>query len=73
MDITLVNRLAMLGVALIGIGNTLYDPKQNPYEVQHQVAMDMNDIMELAQKIEEHKRRNELELYYKGYKIVIKR
>lgn len=72
MELKLVNRLAMIGIAFIGIGKMLYSPTTNPYEIQEQVIMDMSDICELEKQVEEHKRRNELELYYKGYKIIIK-
>ena len=73
MKLELVNRLAMLGIALIGIGNMLYNPEKDIYEIQKQVIMDMGDISDLEREIKERKRKNEQELYFKGYKIVLKK
>lgn len=72
MELKLVNRLAMLGVAFIGIGNMLYSTDQEAYKIQEQVIMDMSDIIELESEIDDRKKRNEKELYFKNYKIVLK-
>lgn len=72
MDFKLINRLAMLGVAFVGINGMLLSPDRNPLEIQEQVFLDMNDIAELEREVEDRKRRNETELYFKGYKIVLR-
>lgn len=72
MDPKLINRLAMLGIAFIGINGILFSPDRNPLEIQEKVFMDMYDIAELEREIEERKRKNETELYFKGYRFVLK-
>lgn len=72
MEFRLINRLAMLGIAFIGINDMLLSPDKNLFEIQEKVFMDMNDVAELEREVEERKRRNETELYFKGYKIVLK-
>lgn len=72
MDIKLVNRLVMLGVALVGINEMVISPEKDPYKIQEQVIIDMNDIIELEREIEERKRKGQRELYFQGYKFILK-
>lgn len=73
MDLKLVNRLAMVGISFIGIGSMLFSTVTDQFEIQKQVIMDINDILAIEEEVEKRKRRNELEFYYKNYKIVIKK
>lgn len=67
-----IDYLIMLGVAAVGIGNIMFSTDGNALETQKQVIMDMNDVMDIEREVEKRKREHEKELYYKGYKIVIK-
>ena len=72
MNSKVINYLAMIGVAAIGIGNMKYDINGDYYKIQRDVILDMNDIMEVERRIDERKQNHEKELQYKGYTFVIK-
>lgn len=67
MDIKLINRLAMIGIAAVGIGDILFSTDKDVLDIQKNVFLDMNDVIEVERQAEERKRRHEQELYYKGY------
>ena len=74
MDIKTFNRLAIIGVAAIGIGNAIYhmDKPGDALEIQKQAIMDIQDITKLEDEIQERRRKGNRELYFKNYKIIIR-
>lgn len=72
MDIRLINRLAMIGIAAIGIGDILFSMDRDILDIQKNVFLDMNDVIEVERQAEERKRRHEQELCYKGYTLKLK-
>lgn len=72
MELQLINRLAMIGVAFVGIGNMLFSTDKNTHEIQEQVFMDMYDFCTLEKEVEERRKNFQHEFEYKGYKIVLK-
>ena len=72
MNSKVANYLAMIGVAFVGIGNMVYSTKDDVFEIQRNVIMDMNDIMDVEREIERRRELNEKELQYKGYTFILK-
>lgn len=72
MEIKLINRLAMIGIAAVGIGDILLSTDRDILDIQKKVFLDMNDVIEVERQVEERKRRHEQELYYKGYTLKLK-
>ena len=72
MDIKLIDRLAIIGVAAIGIGKIMLSTTEDVLEIQKNVMMDTNDIVEVEREIERKKKEHERELYFKGYTIKLK-
>ena len=74
MDIKVFNRLAIIGVAAVGIGNAIYhmDKPGEALEIQHQAILDMYDITKLEDEIQERRRKGQRELLFKNYKIIIR-
>lgn len=72
MDSKVINYLAMIGIAAVGIGKMIYNVDEDVYNIQREVLLDMNDIMEIERRMDDRRRKHERELQYKGYTFFIK-
>lgn len=70
----LVNRLVMIGVIAVGVGNSTYytnDP-QDVRNIQDQVIMDINDIIALEKEVKDRREKGEKQLCFNNYWIQLK-
>lgn len=72
MDLKIVNRLAMIGISMIGIGNMWLSPAHDSLEIQKNVLLDMYDLSCIEREVEERKRQQKYTFDYKNYTFEIK-
>lgn len=72
MELRLVNRLAMIGIATVAINGATYSTTEQAYEIQEKASMDMYDVMQVEKLAEERKRYGEKRFDCCGYTFIMK-
>lgn len=68
----LIDRLVMIGVAFVGIGQSLYSTQTDAMEIQKRVIMDIYDISEIERKARERDDSYDKEIYHGGYTFILR-